>query len=82
MDNETHPFQVSVWVSGNNNSKSLFERGVWSEIARCADKFSAEEVALCLSLRHQDGVRVAELSSDGRYWRHYKHIPEGAKELL
>jgi len=82
MDSETHPFQVSVWVPGNDNPKSIFERGHWSEMARCTNKFSAEEVALCLSFRHQDGVRVAELSSDGRYWRNYKHIPEGAKELM
>lgn len=63
-EQETHPYQVCVWISGNNNPKSIFEHGYWQEMARCITKDRAQEVALCLSLRHPQGVQVAELVSD------------------
>lgn len=79
MNSETHPFQVSIWVPGNNNSKSLFERGVWSEMARCNSRSHADEVALSLSIRHPDGVQIAEWT--GERFVGYKYLPEAAKEL-
>lgn len=80
--NETHPFQVSIWVSGNDNPKSIFERGHWMEYARCTSKFRADEIAFCLSLRHQ-AVQAAELVSDehGSRFVGYKFIPESARTL-
>jgi hypothetical protein len=84
MNNETHPFLVSVWRPGNGNPTSLFEKGHWMEMARCMSKLRAEEVALTLSLRHRQGVEVAELVSDGRgglRWRGYTYLPEAAKTL-
>lgn len=83
MSAETHPFQVSIWIPGNNNPKSIFERGYWQEMARCVTKDRAHEVALCLSLRHHDGVQVAELMSDERGARFvgYKFIPESSSQL-
>lgn len=83
MNNETHPFQVSVWTPGNDNPKSIFERGHWMEMARCMSKMRADEVALSLSIRHPRGVQSAELVSDehGARWQGYKYIPESAKEL-
>jgi len=81
--NETHPFLVSIWLPGNDNPKSLFEKGHWMEQARCRTQSRAEEVVLCLSLRHSQGVQVAELVSDknGARWQGYKYIPESAREL-
>lgn len=83
MDNETHPFQVTIWLPGNNNQKSLFERGYWMEMARCTSKKRADEVALCLSIRNPQGVQAAELVSDehGSRFVGYQYIPESAKEL-
>jgi hypothetical protein len=83
MNNETHPFMVSVWIPGNDNPKSLFERGHWMEMARCTSNMRADEVALCLSLRNPRGVQTAELVSDehGARFIGYKYIPESAKEL-
>lgn len=83
--NETHPFLVSVWIAGNGNSKSLLEKGYWMEEARCKSKQRAEEVAVCLSLRHPKGVQVAELVNDekgGQRWQGYQYIPESARELM
>jgi hypothetical protein len=84
MNAETHPYQVSVWIPGNNRSNSLFERGSWVEMARCITKGKAEEVALCLSLRHSSGVQVAELISDkhGARFIGFRFIPESSRELI
>lgn len=82
--NETHPFLVSVWLPGNANPKSLFEKGYWMEMARCMTKHRADEIALCLSLRHSDCVQVAELVSEPRSgwrWQGCKYIPASAREL-
>ncbi|HZU03987.1 MAG TPA: hypothetical protein VFA10_30270 [Ktedonobacteraceae bacterium] len=83
MNQETHPFQVSIWIPGNEKPKSIFEKGHWMEMARCITKERAKEVALCLSIRHSQGVQAAELVSDERGTRFvgYKYIPESAKEL-
>lgn len=83
MDNETHPFKVSTWLPGNDNPKSIFERGHWMEMARCTTKSKADEVAGCLSIRNPQGVQIAELVSDehGARFVGYKFIPESAKEL-
>jgi len=83
--NETHPFLVSTWMPGNDNPKSLFEKGYWMEEARCKSKSRAEEVALCLSFRHPKGIQVAELVSDprgGLRWQGYKYIPESTRDLM
>lgn len=83
--NETHPFLVSTWLPGNDNPRSLFEKGYWMEEARCKSKSRAEEVALCLSLRHPKGVQVAELVRDergGLRWQAYKYWPESARDLM
>lgn len=82
--NESHPFLVSTWHPGNNNPQSLFEKGHWLEEARCKSKVKAEEVALCLSLRHPKGVQVAALVSDGKgglRWHGYRYLPETARSL-
>lgn len=84
MTTETHPFQVSIWIPGNSNPKSIFERGYWCEMARCVTPDRANEVALCLSLRYPSGVQVAELTSDdhGARFIGYKFIPESSRELV
>lgn len=84
MKQETHPYQVSVWVPGNGLPLSLFEHGYWQEMARCPSKDRANEVALCLSFRYPDGVQVAELVGDGRGARFigYGYIPESANVLV
>jgi hypothetical protein len=81
---ETHPFQICVWIPGNGKPKSLFEHGYWQEMARCPTKSRADEVALCLSFRHPDGVQVAELVSDdqGARFVGYKFLPESSRELV
>jgi hypothetical protein len=80
--NETHPYQVSIWAAGNGKENSLFEKGQWVEQARCRTQLRAEEVALCLSLRHAAGVQIAELTGDERGTRFvgYKFIPESARD--
>ena len=84
MNAETHPYQVSIWIAGNNKPTSLFERGHWQEMARCSTQSRAEEVALCLSLRHSSGVQVAELVSNeqGARFVGYRFIPESSRELV
>ncbi len=79
---ETHPFQVSVWVSGNENPQSVLEKGRWQEMARCMSKWRADELAICLSLRWS-GVQAAELIEDerGKRFVGYKYLPEEAKHL-
>ena len=81
--NETHPFQVLVWIPGNDNPKSLFEHGSWVEQARCMSKSRADEVALCLSIRHPQGVQAAQLVSDehGARFVGYQFSPESARNL-
>lgn len=83
-DQGTHPFQVSVWIPGNGKTSSLFEHGYWQEMARCITKDRAEEVALCLALRHPGGVQVAELVSDehGARFVGYKYLPASARGLV
>lgn len=84
MDGELYSFQVLVWVPGNNKANSLFERGHWQEMARCVTKSRADEVALCLSLRHPAGVQAAQLLTDeaGARFVGYKYIPESAINLV
>jgi hypothetical protein len=79
--NETHTFLVTVWTPGNGKPDALFEKGWWMEMARCSTKMRAEEVAICLSLRHPQGVQVGEMVSDERGTRFvgYKFIPESSK---
>jgi hypothetical protein len=62
--NETHPYQVSIWLPANN-PKSIFKHERWVEYARCITKGKANEVAssLYLSFRHTR-VQSAELVSD------------------
>ena len=83
MDNELYSFQVSLWTPGSNDPQSLFERGHWMEYARCTSKFRAEEVALCLSIRHRNGVQVAELVSDadGMRFVGYQFLSEESRTL-
>lgn len=81
---ETHTFQVSLWMPGNENPKSIFEKGRWSEYARCRAKYQAEEVGLALSLRWTAGVQVAELEGNeetGARFVGYKFYPESARDL-
>lgn len=82
MDQETHSYQVSVWTTGNDKPNSIFEKGFWMEMCRCITKNRAEEIALCLSLRHA-AVCVSHLvnGEDGARWVPYKFIPETAKGL-
>lgn len=82
--NETHPLAVYIYIRGNNNPKSIFEKGYWREMARCARTSQAEEVALCLSLRNPQGVQLAELVEDqhGARFVGYKFIPESARDLV
>jgi hypothetical protein len=82
--NETHPYQVSIWTPGNDNPKSILERGAWVEYARCITKERANEVALSLSIRHPKGVQVAELVRDERGARFvgYKFLPASSSELI
>lgn len=84
MKEETHTYQVSVWLPGTNNPGSLFERGYWVEMCRCVTKSRAEEIARALShAGHPDGVQVAELVSDekGVRFAGYLFLPESAKGL-
>lgn len=75
-----YPFFVLVWVPGNDNPDSLFERGYWSEIARCQRESQAEEVALCVTCRYPQGVQIAERREHGRLVP-VKFLPEVAKSL-
>lgn len=77
--NETYPFQVSIWDSGNGNPRSLFEKGRWIEYAHCSNKRRAEEVALCLSCRNPQGVQVAEFDEHRARFVGYKFYPESAR---
>ena len=81
---ETHPYAVYVYIQGNNNPKSIFEKSYWSEMARCRTQLGAEEVGLCLSLHHPNGVQIAELIEDehGTRFVGYKFIPESARSLV
>lgn len=79
MDQETYPYQVSIWLFGNGNKNSFFERGRWLEQARCDTPDSANEVAECLSMRWKNGVQIAELVN-GKFVG-YKFIPTSASEL-
>lgn len=82
--NDTHPFLVSVWTPGNGKPGSLFDKGYWSEMARCGTRLRAEEVAACLSVQHPQGVQVATLIGDerrGLRWHGYKYLPESARTL-
>ena len=81
--NETHPFQVLLWVSGIDNPKSILEKGRWVEWARCTSRVKANDVAVCLSIRNPTGVQTAELISHGTSarWVGYKYYPESAREL-
>ena len=83
MEKEAYPFQVLIWVPSNDNKKSIFEKGFWMEMARCSTGKQSEEVALCLSLRHPQGVQCAALHTDdhGARFIGYKYIPESAKDL-
>lgn len=83
-DQETHPYQVLIWLPGNSNPKSLFEHGTWVEYARCITSERANEVALCLSIRHPSGVQVAELvgNNHGARFVGFKFLPESAHELV
>lgn len=75
-----YPFSVLVWVPGNDNPDSLFERGHWSEIARCRIESQAEEVALCLACRHPSGVQIAERRERGQLVP-VKFLPEMARSF-
>lgn len=81
--NETHPFMVSLWVEGNDNPRSVFEKGHWVEWAHCTSRVKADEVALCLSIRNPSGVQAAEMLSDDKGVRFlgYRYLPETAREL-
>lgn len=80
MDQETHPYQVSVWIPGNDNPKSIFERSLWVEMARCITDKRAEEIAQLLSLHYSSGVQVAKIDETGQIVG-YKYIPDSARNL-
>lgn len=66
MRSDEYPYQVAVWMPGNNKPGSLLEKGVWVEEARCSACYRAEEIAEALKWRYPHGVRVGELVTDER----------------
>ena len=81
--NTTHPFQVSLWVEGSANPKSVLEKGRWEEWARCTSRVKADEVAVSLSIRNPLGVQAAEFVGNETSARFvsYQYYPETAREL-
>jgi hypothetical protein len=81
MNRDEFEFAVFIWRAGNGRQDSLFEKGYWQEMARCITAHRADEVALCLSLRHPAGVQVARLETDknGSRFVGYRYYPPEAR---
>lgn len=79
MCKELYEFQIAIWISGNDNPTSMFERGFWREQARSQTQRQAEEVASCLAIRWTKGVRIAKRQGD--MFVPTKFIPESAANI-